>query len=119
MIKKVLGLALAAIVSVSVVNTFAGDGCCAAGKSAKGAKAEGCPDAFGKLNLTDKQKTQMTALMGQVKNATSKSEAKQIFEDGAAKILTPEQLAQCKSMCEKAGKDGACPFSKASACTKS
>ncbi|MEI6085582.1 MAG: hypothetical protein WCS70_14955 [Verrucomicrobiota bacterium] len=107
--KKVIGLALAAIIAVSVNAVFAGDGCCAGGK-AKAASDSKCDAMYSKLNLTPDQKTKMAALQEQSKRATSTSEARSIMTAGLEKILTPEQLAQCKATCEKDAPAGKCPF---------
>jgi Spy/CpxP family protein refolding chaperone len=71
---------------------------------------------MGKLNLTDAQKAKITALKDQTTRATSTSEARAMMSKGMEQILTPEQLAQWQSGCEKAAKSssgtGECPFMK-------
>ena len=103
--KRVLALAVAAVVGFSAVAAMAGEGCCKAKGDAKGAS---CSDMFSKLNLTPEQKVKVEALKEQSKRATSTSEAHSAFTDGLAKILTPEQLTQFKAQCDKAKASGEC-----------
>ena len=108
--KRILGLAVAAVVLVGTVSAFAGgDGCCM-GKKAKGEAKASCSDMFGKLNLSKEQQAKVTALMEQCRNATSKSECKAMMSEGLEKILTPEQLTQWKADCDKAKASGDCPM---------
>lgn len=114
--KKVLGVVLATVVALGINGSFAGEACC---PSKAKAAASACQDKFGKLNLTDAQKTKLSALDGRVKNATSTSEGKAMYQKGLEEILTADQLAQLKASCEKdaAGcakekaSAGGCPFS--------
>lgn len=103
--KQVLGFVLAAVIAVGVSSVFAGEGCC--GSKAKA--GSGC-EALGKVSLTDAQKAKLATLQAQAKRATSTSEANEIMSAGLEKILTPEQLAQCKAACEKDKPAGHCPF---------
>lgn len=122
MMKRILGLALAGMMAMSAQAVLADGACCAAGAKAKASGActmgaakanSGCDAMFSKLNLTDKQKTQLAALKTQCSNATSTSERKQIFAAGIEKILTPEQMAQCETECKSHGeKAAACPMKK-------
>jgi Spy/CpxP family protein refolding chaperone len=109
--KKVLGLVLAAVVAMGVVS-YAGSGCCAAGKAMSDGK--GCPlsDITSKLDLTDEQKTKVAALKTECKRASSTSECKTIMSDGLSKILTAEQFAQWKADCDKVKGSGECPYGK-------
>jgi Spy/CpxP family protein refolding chaperone len=78
--------------------------------AAKGSAA--CSDMFSKLNLTDSQKAQVEALKESAKRATSTSEAHAMFQEGLAKILTPDQMTQFKAQCDKAKAGGECPYMK-------
>jgi hypothetical protein len=109
--KTVLAFAVAALVGVSTVSVFAGEGCCAAAK-AKSASGSSCSDVFSKMNLTDAQKAQIDALKEQTKRATSTSESRAMFTAGLEKILTPDQLSQCKAQCDKARAGSECPYMK-------
>ena len=104
--KKLFVLAVAAMVAMGVT-VYAGEGCCA-GMSKTGASCSG--DMFSKLNLTPEQKAKVNTLIADCHKATSQSEFHSMFNSGMAKILTADQLAQWKSMSEKAAKSGTCPF---------
>ena len=108
--KKFFVLAVAAAVAMGAAAVYAGDGCCA-GMSKSSAKGNCCSsDMFSKLNLTDAQKAQIETLKADSRRATSTSEMHQMFSAGLEKILTPDQLAQLKTQCDKAMKSGGCPF---------
>ncbi|MCG3149643.1 MAG: hypothetical protein PCFJNLEI_03108 [Verrucomicrobiae bacterium] len=107
--KKVLGLVLATVVAVGVSASFAGEGCCASKAKAQAAGAS-CTDALSKLNLTAEQKAKLATLQEQAKRAPSTSEGNAILAAGMEKILTPEQLAECKTNCSKEKAGGGCPF---------
>ena len=115
--KRLIAVTVATLMAVSLTPVFAGDGCCAAKKVSATATATcstGAESMCAKLNLTEAQKTKLTALQDRVKHATSTSEGKALMEKGLAEILTPEQLAQCKEHCEKTKANGGsgCPFAK-------
>jgi Spy/CpxP family protein refolding chaperone len=104
--KKLMGMLIAAAVLTGGVSVYAGSACCAAGKAkgqAKAGSASQCGDIFAKLNLTDAQKEKLAALQADCERAVSTSESREKFAKGIREILTPEQLAQCKAECEKAG----------------
>jgi len=105
---KVLGLVLAVTIAVGVNAVFAGAGCCPAGKTK--VQASNACDVAGKLSLTDGQKAKVTALKEQANRAPSTSEANAIMTAGLEKILTAEQLAECKASCEKDKGAGKCPI---------
>jgi Spy/CpxP family protein refolding chaperone len=107
---KVLGLVLAGVVALGVAS-YAGDGCCAAGK----AKAGGASEMFGKLSLTADQKAKLTALQDECMKGKCTETAHEKFTKGVKEILTPEQYAQWKSDCDKAAKGGTCPYMKSAA----
>jgi hypothetical protein len=107
MMKQVLGLALAAVIAVGVSAAFAGDGCCSKAKSPAQASSGACD--MSKMGLTDAQKAKLATLQEQAKRAPSTSEANAIMSAGLEKILTPEQLAQCKTSCNKDKAAGKCP----------
>ena len=108
--KRLFAFVVAAVVTIGAASVYAGDGCCAAGKTS--AKSASCGDMFSKLNLTDAQKAKIAALKEQTTRATSTSEARAMMSKGLEQILTPEQWAQCQSNCDKAMKSGECPFMK-------
>jgi Spy/CpxP family protein refolding chaperone len=110
--KKLVVLMVAVIVTIGAAAVYAGDGCCAgmSKSSAKGASCSG--DMFSKMNLTPDQKTKIETLKQDCRKATSTSELHETFTKGLEKILTPEQLAQWKSQCDKAASGGGCPFMK-------
>ena len=108
--RRLIAFAVAAVVAISAASVYAGDGCCAAGKTS--AKSTACDDMTSKLKLTDEQKAKITTLKEQTARATSTSEARAMMNKGLEKILTPEQFAQCQSSCDKAMKSGECPFMK-------
>lgn len=111
--KRILGLIVAVVVLAGVASAFADSGGCCMSKKAKGDAKASCPDMFGKLNLTDKQKAQVKVLCEQCESATSTSERRAMMSEGLQKILTPEQYGQLKANCDKAAKDGGgCPFMK-------
>ncbi|HUI05879.1 MAG TPA: hypothetical protein VL486_02625 [Verrucomicrobiae bacterium] len=115
--KRLLGLAVAIAVSIGVASVYADSGCCAGGKakmSAKGAAC--CSGAFSKLNLTDMQKAKIAELKDDCLKATSTSERRAMMDKGMKGILTPEQFAQWKSMCDAGMKSGTCPGMKSSGC---
>ena len=111
--KRLLAFVVAAVVGLSTVSAFAGDGCCMSGK-AKSTPDASCGDMFSKLNLTDAQKVQMDALKDSTKRAASTSESHAMFNAGLEKILTPEQMTQFKAQCDaaKAKAGGQCPYTK-------
>jgi Spy/CpxP family protein refolding chaperone len=112
--KRLLGFVAAAVIGLSTVSAFAGDGCCMSGKakSTSGAAGASCDDMFSKLNLTDSQKAQVDTLKESTKRATSTSEAHAMFNAGVEKILTPDQLTQFKAQCDKMKASGECPYMK-------
>jgi Spy/CpxP family protein refolding chaperone len=110
--KRLFAFAVAVTVIVGAMSAYAGDGCCAAGKAKSEAKSAACGDKFSKLNLTDEQKAKIATLKEQTARATSTSEARAMMSKGLEQILTSEQLAQCKSECDKDAKKGECPFTK-------
>ncbi|MGA2604878.1 MAG: hypothetical protein ABSG14_11680 [Verrucomicrobiia bacterium] len=112
--KKFLAFTVVVVIAVSAAALYAGEGCCA-GKSAKGAAC--CSDMFSKLNLTPEQKARVNNLFIDCHKATSHSEFHAMLSNGLEKILTPDQLAQWKAMCDKDAKSGGCPFMK-STCSK-
>lgn len=116
--KKLFGLAVAvvAVVAVGVValsaaSVYADGGGCCSGMSKSSAKGGCCSDTLSKLNLTPEQKAKVESLRADTRRATSTSEMHQMFSAGLEKILTPDQLAQLKTQCEKTTKSGGgCPF---------
>ena len=110
--KKLLAFAVAASIGLGAVSVFAGEGCCMAGKAKSTSSTSGasCSDMFSKLNLTDAQKAQIDALKEQTKRATSTSGSRAMYNEGLEKILTPEQIAQCKTQCDKAKASSECPM---------
>ena len=106
--KRLLAVAVAAVMVVGAAAVYAGEGCCG-GMSAKGASCSG--NMFSKLNLTGDQQTKIEALKQDCLRATSRSEFHQMFGAGLEKILTPEQLAQWQSHCDGAAKSSGCPYS--------
>jgi hypothetical protein len=110
--KRILGLAVAVVVLAGVASAFADGGGCCMSKKAKGDAKASCPDMFGKLNLSDKQKAQVKVLSEQCEKATSTSERHEMFSKGIQDILTPEQYSQWKTDCEKMKAGGECPFMK-------
>jgi Spy/CpxP family protein refolding chaperone len=118
--KRLYSFAVAAALVLGAVSVYAGDGCCAAGKTS--AKSAACGDMFSKLNLTDAQKAKIATLKEQTLRATSTSEAHAMMSKGMEQILTPDQFTQWQSGCDKAMKSSECPFMKSmkkSADTKS
>jgi Spy/CpxP family protein refolding chaperone len=111
--KKVLGFAVAAMMLAGGSSVFAGAACCAAGKAKSEAKVSkaGCGDIFAKLDLTEEQRAELEALKAECDEAGCTIESREKFMSGLKEILTPEQLEQCKALCEKA-KGSACPFMK-------
>ena len=107
--RRFLALGVAAVVVMGATAVYAGDGCCA-GKSKSSAKGACCGDTFSKLHLTGDQKAKIETLKADCRRATSTSECHEIMDNGLAKILTPEQLAQWQTQCDKAMKSGPCPF---------
>jgi len=108
--KKLFVLAVvAAAVALGAALVHADGGCCA-GKSQSSAKSGCCNDMLSKLNLTPEQKAKIETLRADTRRATSTSESHQMFSAGLEKILTPDQLAQLKTQCEKTTKSGGCPF---------
>jgi len=107
--RKFIAVAVVAVVALSAAAVYAGDGCCA-GKSKSSAKGGCCSDMLSKLNLTPEQKAKIDTLRADTRRATSTSESHQMFSAGLEKILTPDQLAQLKTQCEKPMKSGGCPF---------
>jgi Spy/CpxP family protein refolding chaperone len=107
--KKLLGIAVAAAVLTAVASTYAGDvkmSCC----SGQQARDACCGEMSTKLNLTADQQARITALNGQLRTATSKSERRAMFGQGMQRILTADQYAQWKSASDKMARSGACPF---------
>jgi len=108
--RKFLALAVAAVVALGAASVYADGGCCA-GMSKSSAQSGCCnSDMLSKLNLTPEQKAKVETLKADTRRATSTSEAHQMFSAGLEKILTPDQLAQLKTQCEKPMKSGGCPF---------
>jgi len=114
--KRLLGLAVAMAVSIGVASVYADGGCCAAGKAKAGARSAACSDMFSKLKLTDMQKAKIATLKDDCLKATSTSERREMMAKGMKNILTPEQFAQWKSMCDTGMKSGTCPGMKSSGC---
>ena len=107
--KKLLGIAAAAVVLAAVASVHAGDvkmSCCSGQKSGDGC----CGEMSTKLSLTPEQQVRVTALNAQLRTATSRSERKSMFDQGMQRILTPEQYVQWKSASDKMAKTGTCPF---------
>jgi hypothetical protein len=113
--KRLLAVAVVAVMVGSAAAVYAGEGCCG-GMSAKGASCSS--DSFSKLNLTGDQKTKIEALKQDCLRATSRSEFHQMFGAGLERILTPEQLTQWQSHCDGATKSSACPYSNGAKTTK-
>ena len=109
--KKFLAFTVAAVVALSAASVFAGEGCCG-GMSKSSAKGASCGDMLSKLNLTPDQKAKIDVLKQGCLKATSTSEFHAMFNSGLAKILTPDQLAQWDTQCDKAKESGGCPFMK-------
>ncbi|MGA2140411.1 MAG: hypothetical protein ABSH14_16255 [Verrucomicrobiia bacterium] len=107
--RKLFVLAVVAVVALGAASVYADGGCCA-GKSKSSAKGGCCSDKLSKLNLTPEQKAKIETLRADTRRATSTSESHQMFSAGLEKILTPDQLAQLKTQCEKPMKSGGCPF---------
>ena len=112
--KQIFGIVLAAVLLVGTA-AFAVDGCC--GAAAGGAKVEGkCTGGGGgvlsKLNLTDEQKTKVSALHGEMAKAANPAEAREKFMKGLKEILTPEQYSQFQVDCQKMQQSGGCPAMK-------
>jgi len=107
--KKIFVLAVMAAVALGGASVYADGGCCAS-KSKSSANGGCCSDMLSKLNLTPEQKAKIDTLRADTRRATSTSESHQMFSAGLEKILTPDQLAQLKTQCEKPMKSGGCPF---------
>jgi Spy/CpxP family protein refolding chaperone len=109
--RKFLAFTVAAVVALGAASVFAGEGCCGS-MSKSSAKGACCGDMFSKLNLTPKQKVQMTALTDECRKAMSTSEYHVMFNAGLQRILTPDQLAQWVAHSGKAKASGECPYMK-------
>jgi Spy/CpxP family protein refolding chaperone len=109
--KKFLILAVAGAVILGSVAVYAGSGCCAAGKSKDKAKSS-CADMFSKLDLTDAQKAKIKELSADCDKNGCTAEKHEKFTKGVKEVLTAEQYAKWQADCEKAKKDGTCPYVK-------
>ena len=106
--KRVFGVMLVSVLLLGTMSVFAGEGCCAAGTSAKPA------DCFAKLNLTADQKAKVDALQADCKTSACTMAAHEKLAAGLKTILTPEQYTQWTKACEQAKgakSGGTCPFS--------
>lgn len=105
-------VAAVAIAAATVVQ--AGGGCCP-GKQANTASAvgpaakQGCGAFLAKLNLTEDQQAKVAALKEQCDKGGCTAENHAKFMEELKGILTAEQLAECRAICEKAQ---ACPVAK-------
>jgi Spy/CpxP family protein refolding chaperone len=115
MIKQVLSMMLAGAVLFGGSAVYAGSACCPASKKAKteakAGKEGSCVDVLSKLNLSDEQKKKVEALRADCDKEGCSETSKVKFTKGLKEILTPEQIAACKTECEKMDKS-ACPFMK-------
>jgi hypothetical protein len=100
--KRLIALAVVTVWAVGAAAVFAGG----EGGCTHGAKAEGkasCGDMFSKLNLTDEQKTKLTALKAQCDGTKCTEAAHTKFMTGVKGILTADQYkqfeVQCKASC--------------------
>jgi hypothetical protein len=110
--KKLIALTLAGTMLLGGSMVYAGSACCPAkSKEAKAGKDAYCSDVLSKLNLTDDQKKKVAALREECDKGGCTEAGKGKYYQGLKEILTPEQLTQCKSECEKVNKS-ACPFMK-------
>jgi hypothetical protein len=118
--KKLLGCLVVVSLLVGVRSVLAGGACCAskskttsadAGKKVKSASsADECMGIISKLDLTEDQKTRLAALKDECdQSKCSESGQKKLFT-GIAEILTADQLARCKSLCDDNGWQ--CPLNK-------
>ena len=106
--KRILGIMLVSVLLLGTVAVFAGEGCCAAGASAK------ATDCFAKLNLTAEQKSKVDALQAECKTSGCTMAAHEKLAAGLKTILTPEQYTQWTKACEQAKgakSGGTCPAS--------
>jgi Spy/CpxP family protein refolding chaperone len=114
--KRLFSLVVASALILGAASVYADGGGCCAGMSKSSKMSASCGDMMSKLNLTDAQKAKIAALKEQTTRATSTSEARAMMSKGMEQILTPDQLAQWQSGCEKAAKTssgtGECPFMK-------
>jgi Spy/CpxP family protein refolding chaperone len=115
--KRLFSMVAALALILGAASVYADGGGCCAGMSKSSKMSASCGDMMSKLNLTDAQKAKISALKDQTtRAATSTSEAHAMMSKGMEQILTPDQLAQWQSGCEKATKTssgtGECPFMK-------
>jgi len=104
---KVL-VAVCAVAAVSL-SAYAGEGCCASKAKAAAKASGGCGDMLSKLNLTADQQAKIASLKADCDKEKCSDSARAKYMKGLEGILTAEQVAQCKELCAKEGKN-ACPM---------
>lgn len=113
--KHIVALTIAATILLGGSLSYAGSACCSGGSHGRtGAKANKdfyCSDVLSKLNLSDDQKKKIADLKAECDKQGCSESTQTKYWNGIKEILTPEQLSQCKSECEKAHKT-ACPLLK-------
>jgi Spy/CpxP family protein refolding chaperone len=108
LMKKIIGLCVAALAAVGVVRVQAGEGCCAAGKAKAQVKAGSCLDTFSGINLSEEQKAKLVALEKDCAAAKCTDESRAKFMKGAKEVLTPEQFTQWEAACKAQKSSGGC-----------
>lgn len=113
--KRIVCWLVAGAVLANAPALYAGAACCAAKKEAKtevkDTKTSDCGDILSKLNLTEEQKKKVETLKAECDKGGCNEETQAKFLKGLKEILTADQIAQCKTECEKANKT-ACPLGK-------
>jgi Spy/CpxP family protein refolding chaperone len=109
-------MAVMGIMGASVAQ--AGSGCCPAKKAKAECKVEAkqCGvDSFDMLDLTDEQRDQMAELKAEFGDGEWSEETCEAYMEGLHEILTEEQVAKCKSVCDEKG--WKCPSSAKKGCS--
>ena len=104
---------LVGLVWLGTAAAFAGDGCCAAGGTAKAGANFTANTGFAGLNLTAEQKTKVAAVVAECKTSGCTAAASEKMAAGLKGILTPEQYTQWTAACDQARaakSGGTCPF---------
>jgi hypothetical protein len=98
---KILTTTLVAAAMLNASGAFAGDkACCARG--AANPRSMACVNLTS-LNLTPDQKTNIETWQAECMKAGCTKESRQTFLSRAKGILSPEQFAELKAQCKKAG----------------
>ena len=111
--KRFMGMLMVSALVLGVAVARASAGCCSGEGAAKtGANFTAKNDCFAKLNLSDDQKSKVTALMADCKAGGCNAAARDKMTAGLKGILTPDQYAQWTAACEQAKTTtgGKCPF---------